>query len=100
MEKKQTYELFAGRPPLDGWHFPLINPVKQFDLQHYLDKVGEEVKEFQDAKTTAEMDKEAIDILHAAETFVRKYCITMGVDFESVKNAVIRKNEDRGYYRE
>lgn len=93
---KQTYEMFAGT----RWHFPLINPVKQFDLQHYLDKVEEEVKEFKDAKSMPEMEKEAVDILHAAETFVRKFCASMGVDFEAVKAATIKKNKERGYYRE
>ena len=31
------------------WHFPLINPKAFYDIQHYLDHVREECKEFEEA---------------------------------------------------
>lgn len=82
----------------DGWHFPLINPQQKFDIKHFIDHVGLEVKEFHDAKTDDEKDKEAVDVLHAAETFVRKYFEANGRSYESVRDAIIAKNKNRGYY--
>ncbi len=81
------------------WHFPLINPVMEYSLKHYLDHIMEEILEFEEEKDKEKKRKEAIDILHAAETFVRKYFArTEGSTFEEVKDAVIEKNKSRGYY--
>jgi hypothetical protein len=80
------------------WHFPLINPKKKFPLKHYLDHILEEIKEFEEDQTLEEKQKEAVDILHSAETFIRKY-FKNKKDFQRVKNAVVRKNRERGYYK-
>lgn len=82
----------------EKWHFPLINPVRPFDLEHFLEHVHLEMAEFQEAKTIEEKDKEAVDILHSAETFVRKYFQQNGRSFEQVRDAVVEKNRKRGYY--
>ncbi len=79
------------------WHFPLINPVQKYSLKHYLDHIMEEIKEFEEEMSQENKDKEAIDILHSAETFVRKY-FEDRKKFLKVKNQVIRKNKKRGYY--
>ena len=82
----------------DQWHFPLINPVQKFPLNHFLEHIELEMKEFLDAQTIEEQGKEAVDILHAAETFVRKYFEQNGRSFEAVRDAIIAKNKTRGYY--
>ena len=78
------------------WHFPLIDPVKRWPLKHYIDHVREEVEEFERARGRRNRDKEVVDILHAAETLVRKYFKRRS--FEPTKKAIIRKNRRRGYY--
>lgn len=82
------------------FHFPLINPVDFYDLDHYLDHIVEEIKEFKEETDPEKKRKEAIDILHASETFVRKYFErTEGSSFDEVRKAVITKNKKRGYYK-
>jgi len=78
------------------WHFPLIDPIRSHRLKHYSDHVIEEVREFERARTRKEKEKEAADILHAAETLVRKYF--RAKSFEPTRKAVIKKNRVRGYY--
>lgn len=84
------------------WHFPLINPLKKFSLSHYIEHVYEELEEFEDEKDgTINQAKEVIDILHSAETLVRKYFLKYPeFDFESMKREIIDKNKKRGYYIE
>jgi len=83
------------------WHFPLINPVQNYSLEHYLDHIVEEIKEFKEETDPELKRKEAVDILHAAETFVRKYFQrTKGSDFKQVRTATIKKNRKRGYYNQ
>lgn len=59
-------------------------------------KVSDEVKEFLDTPT----DEEAVDILHAAETFIRVHFRGREDDLEKTANVVLRKNIARGYYTE
>lgn len=81
------------------WHFPLINPVNSFDLEHYLNHVYEELGEFQDAQTLDERAKEVLDVLHASETLVRKFFLEHPeLDVKSMKEEIINKNKTRGYY--
>lgn len=88
----------------DGWHFPLIEPTKpqqepKFDIEHYLNHIVEEVKEFEEETDPVAKRKEAVDILHSAETFIRHYFErTEGLSFEEIKEMVISKNKQRGYY--
>jgi hypothetical protein len=82
------------------WHFPLINPKKKYSLKHYLDHIVEEIKEFEEETDKEKKRKECVDILHAAETFVRKYFErTEGSSFEEVHRSTVSKNKKRGYYR-
>ena len=80
------------------WHFPLINPVRKFPLDHFLEHVIEGIVEFEEETDEENKDKEAVDILHAAETFVRKYFESNGRDWRVVRDAIIQKNKKRGYY--
>lgn len=80
------------------WHFPLINPVQKFSLQHYLDHIVEEIKEFNEETNPELKEKEAMDILHSAETFVRKFFHDKK-RFDEVRKSVIAKNKSRGYYK-
>ena len=83
----------------DKWHFPLIDPVKHWDLQHYIDHVREECKEFEEEMDPEKRAKECLDILHAAETLVRKYFERQSrFSFNEIKAAIIAKNSKRGYY--
>ena len=79
------------------WHFPLINPVKKYSLNHFLNHIREECREFEEETSQEEKEKEAVDILHAAETFVRKF-FADDKRFEEVRDKVIAKNTSRGYY--
>lgn len=79
------------------WHFPLINPIQKFSLEHYLDHIVEEVEEFKEETDEDRKRKEAMDILHAAETFARKF-FTDEKQFQKVRRQVISKNKVRGYY--
>lgn len=81
------------------WHFPLINPVCPFDLEHYLNHVYEELDEFKNAEDLDEEAKEVLDVLHAAETLVRRFFIEHPeLDFSSVRDSIVKKNRARGYY--
>lgn len=82
------------------WHFPLINPKKKYSLKHYLEHILEEIKEFEEETSEERKRKEVVDILHASETFVRKYFQRVkGTSFEEVKKNTIVKNAKRGYYK-
>jgi len=81
------------------WHFPLINPKQLFDLEHYAEHVLEEIEEYRTAESKVEEAKEVVDVLHAAETLVRKYFErNPDVTFEEVRDGIIKKNKDRSYY--
>jgi len=81
------------------FHFPLIDPVKHWELKHYLNKVREECSEFEEEKDPERQAKEVVDILHAAETLVRKYFERNTIfTLEEIKTATVKKNRDRGYY--
>jgi hypothetical protein len=80
------------------WHFPLINPRLKFSNAHYLWHIVLEIVEFVRESDPEKKEKEAVDILHASETFVRKY-FKDDSEFEYVKAKVIAKNLIRGYYK-
>lgn len=81
----------------EHWHFPLINPKKKFPLWHYLEKISEEMGEFSIEKDEEARKKEAMDVLHAAETFARKF-FNDDSEFQRVRREVTKKNLKRGYY--
>lgn len=81
------------------WHFPLINPRLKFSNFHYLLHIVLEIVEFIRESDPGKKEKEAVDILHSAETFVRKF-FANDKHFEEVRKSVIDKNSVRGYYKE
>mgnify|MGYP001413974714 CR=1 FL=1 len=90
------------------WHFPLIHPEERPSVQHMLWKLEEEIKEFKLADRPMDKAEEVLDILHAAETLVRKFFIqAIGTDgvyttddiIRRSKKKIIRKNRKRGYYK-
>lgn len=82
------------------WHFPLINPVQEFSLEHYLEHILQEIKEVQEETDPERRAKEVIDVLHSAETYCRKYFQrNPDQDFSAIRKAVIKKNRKRGYYK-
>lgn len=80
-------------------NFPLINPVKKFSIKHYADHVKEEIEEFEKGETDEQKAKEVIDVLHAAETLVRKFFVQHPeFDIDFIITQIIKKNKERGYY--
>lgn len=84
------------------WNFPLINPRKKFPLIHYLNHVYEELDEYRgEPRGSLKQAKEVIDVLHAAETLVRKFFEENSqFDLEAMRQSTIRKNDARGYYKD
>jgi uncharacterized protein YqgV (UPF0045/DUF77 family) len=61
-------------------------------------KVVDEVNEYFNENEVELSDKEAVDVLHAAETFIRVHFKgRMGI-LKKIIEATIKKNTDRGYY--
>jgi hypothetical protein len=84
------------------WHFPLINPNLRFSLKHYFDHVKEELKEYEaEPEGSIEQAKEVVDVLHSAETLVRKFFERNPQhNFDDIKARTVEKNRARGYYNE
>ena len=80
------------------YHFPLIKPKVSIPMWQMLLKLEEEMAEFQQDQGVEAKKKEAIDILHVAETLVRKF-FNDDAEFERIKALVTKKNKDRGYYK-
>lgn len=81
------------------WHFPLINPVQEFPIGHFLEHIQLEIEEVKQEPDPEKRAKEVVDVLHAAETFVRKYFEqNPEFNFNDIRKAVIKKNRKRGYY--
>lgn len=58
-------------------------------------KIRDEIKEYFDDHGS---DQEAVDILHAAETFVRVHFKDRPNDLKKLIDLTIKKNAQRGYY--
>ena len=83
-----------------GWHFPLIRPVQKFDDENLVNKVLSELTEFEKETDLNKKALEAIDVLHSAETLVRKFFLKYpSLSFRKRKRQVIEKNKKRGYYK-
>lgn len=76
--------------------FPAIKTTRTMDER--VQKILDEVKEFQEAPSGAEQDKEAVDIMHAVETFLRGHFAGREFRLNGVISEVYRKNKTRGYY--
>jgi hypothetical protein len=84
---------------MKDWHFPLINPVQEFPIGHFLDHISLEIEEVKQEPDDFKRAKEVVDVLHAAETFCRKYFQqNTEFTFEQIRDMVIEKNRTRGYY--
>ena len=87
------------------FHFPEINPGKnELPMAHYLEHIADEIAEFKESDegkfAIEEQAKEVVDILHASETFARKWFAKHSlVDFNDIKRKVMAKNIARGYYK-
>lgn len=81
------------------YNFPAIIEADNTLVRQY-NKILEEVAEFQRAWAminTARVDEEAMDIMHACETYFR-IRERQGVDVENIRQQVENKNRNRGYY--
>ena len=83
------------------FNFPEILPGKVQTDEFLLIKVLQELSEFGRERIESEHQAlEAVDVLHAAETLVRKFFQKHPeLDMEEVIRQVIAKNDARGYYR-
>lgn len=81
------------------WQFPLIDPNKYWDTQHYVDHIREEIREYEEESDLEKKAKECMDVLHAAETLVRKFFQrNPEVSYDRIRDAIVQKNMQRGYY--
>ncbi len=94
------------------WHFPLVKPNRKDTVADLVEKVRSELTEFEEADNTPDKMLELLDVLHSAETLVRKffkfYCfkdVDLAADeivdeamFE-MKQEIVSKNKKRGYYK-
>lgn len=81
------------------WHFPLITPGRKDTEDEMVHKVLSEIKEFQSATDNLEKGLEVLDILHAAETLVRKFFYSHpNLSIKKMRRMIYKKNEKRGYY--
>lgn len=81
--------------------FPKIESTNEGSLFNQIDKIKEEVKEFETAFYSDKIERvteEAVDILHAVETLLRMLEIKYDADIPAAIAAVQIKNRDRGYY--
>lgn len=81
------------------FNFPPIKTDRT--AQEQFDKVQEEVIEYFEAtlyESSENQDKEAIDILHAVETFIRVRFRGREDDLQKIIDATIAKNTARNYY--
>lgn len=82
------------------FNFPEIFPGKDQDDQFLHDKVLQELGEFLSETDPEKQAVEAMDILHAAETLVRKFFRRYPEMWpHEAIGKVVRKNADRGYYK-
>jgi len=81
------------------YNFPEIKKGDHDGVLNQIYKIKEEVFEFQNSKGY-ERDLEALDILHAVETFLRWHFEGREDEVDELTKEVIDKNAVRGYYPE
>lgn len=85
------------------FHFPRTKFVDENgafkQLQHLSSEVDELVAAFHTPDVVHTL-KEAFDVIHSAETFIRIFSDHYDVDLEEIKASVIDGNRSRGYYAE
>ena len=83
------------------FNFPEILPGKVQTDEFLLIKVLQEISEFGRERIELEHQAlEAVDVLHAAETLVRKFFQKHPeLSLQDTIEKVVKKNADRGYYK-
>lgn len=77
--------------------FPEIRTTRTIDER--LQKIIDEIEEFKQAPDgTKEKDHEAVDIMHAVETFLRGHFKDRLARLNGCISEVYRKNKNRKYY--
>lgn len=93
-------ETFYDRRKIMKFTFPEINPTNDKTLEHYTERVKLEADEFEQEEILEKKAMEAVDILHAAETVVRKFFkLHPELNLDEIVKSVISKNTNRGYYQ-
>jgi len=78
------------------WTFKRIKTTRTIEEQKV--KILNEIEEYNFEQTKVEKDKEAVDILHSVETFLRLRFKDREDELEKLIKSTIIKNEKRGYY--
>jgi len=78
------------------YNFPAIKNYEDIPLSMQLRKIKEELEELERAETDFQRTSEALDLLHAVETYLR--ILELFIDVDDVKEYIIEKNQERGYY--
>lgn len=78
------------------FNFPTIKTTRTSEEQ--AGKVIDETWEYRNAKTQEHRDEEAIDLLHAVETFIRIHFKGREKELNTLIKQVTEKNKIRGYY--
>lgn len=91
--KEVNVKLDQGNNPC--FVFPPIKTTRTMDER--VQKILDEIKEFQEAEGE-DKDKEAVDIMHAVETFLRGQFHGREFRLNGVISETYRKNKNRGYY--
>lgn len=69
-------------------------------MEQRLQKILDEVEEFKAEPEGNDKDKEAVDIMHAVETFLRGHFAGRELRLNGLISDVYNKNKKRGYYDE
>lgn len=81
-----------------NWTFPEIKTTR--GMKQRADKVLDEINEYLEAETPEKRDEEAVDCLHAMETFLRKQFKGREDVLDKIIKQVFEKNNspERQYY--
>ena len=80
-------------------NFPAVLTTRSIEEQ--ICKIEEEINEYRAAcenESRENQDKEAVDILHAVETFLRLRFKNRDDELDEIIHKVFVKNQARGYY--
>lgn len=81
------------------FNFPAIKTTRTVEEQK--EKIYDEIREYEaEIEGDINKDKEAVDILHACETFLRLRFKGREEDLKRIIQSTIKKNSKRGYYEE
>lgn len=86
-----------------GWEYRFPEVAGKPPLPEQALKVAEEALEVQRAALDQDFQAaavEAMDVIHAAETLLRRLEAGYGIDPDDVRDDVVAKNRERGYYGE